>query len=471
MRLVTLLVALLLSACSGGSGSPSLSGTSDEASPLSVANYALLNGRWFDGKGFESATWYSVQGRLTRKAPPGRLEKIDLSGLFVVPPFGEAHNHNVGGPWDVDEVVRRYLKDGVYYVKIPGNIAEFTNAIRPRINRPTSIDVIFSNGGLTATGGHPAPLYEEVLAVTRYAQVLGPVEKGWFNNRAYVTIDNEVDLSRKWSLITADKPDFLKTFLAHSEEFDDRRGRSSPTVHAGLNPDLLPLIVAEAHRAGLRVSTHVETAYDFRQAVRAGVDEITHLPGWWVPEPEDLPAARLTEQDAERAAAAGVVVVTTTVAGQMMPGHSRHASPDPHQKTMPGSTPALPHQAEGAEAARALQRDNLRLLRQHHVPLAIGSDHAETSLAEVLNLRSLGLFDNLTLLNLWCEATPRAIFPDRKIGRFEEGYEASFLALGGNPLDDFMQVQTITRRFKQGVPLDQDGSAGLGDSKAAPALR
>ena len=430
-----------------------------------AGNYAFLNGRWFDGKGFEAATWYSVEGRLTRKPPQGPVEVVDLSGLFVVPPFGEAHNHNVEGPWDIEEVVQRYLKDGVFYVKIPGNIAEFTNPIRERINRPTSIDVIFSNGGLTATGGHPAPLYEEVLAVTRYATVLGKVEKGWFNNRAYFLIDSEADLEHTWTTIFADKPDFLKTFLAHSETYAQRRDPPRTNAHAGLNPELLPLIVTKAHGAGFRVSTHVETAADFRHAVRAGVDEITHFPGWRVPDAEDVTAARLTEQDAERAAAAGVVVVTTTVAGQMMPGHSRHASHDPHQKATPGSAHAPQPQADDT-APRAVQRDNLRLLLQHHVPLAIGSDHADTSLAEVLNLRSFELFDNLTLLNMWCETTPRAIFPGRKIGRFEEGYEASFLALGGNPLDDFTQVQSIRSRFKQGMPLDDQAIPGADGSNA-----
>ena len=55
--------------------------------------------------------------------------------------------------------------------------------------------------------------------------------------------------------------------------------------------------------------------------------------------------------------------------------------------------------------------------------------------------------------------------PIEKIGRFEEGYEASFLALGGNPIDDFTQVQSIRRRFKQGVPLDGQAIPGADRSK------
>ncbi|HXD30938.1 MAG TPA: hypothetical protein VN643_07475 [Pyrinomonadaceae bacterium] len=38
----------------------------------------------------------------------------------------------------------------------------------------------------------------------------------------------------------------------------------------------------------------------------------------------------------------------------------------------------------------------------------------------------------------------------RKIGHLKDGYEASFLVLSGNPLEDFQNIQKIERRFKQG---------------------
>jgi imidazolonepropionase-like amidohydrolase len=93
-------------------------------------------------------------------------------------------------------------------------------------------------------------------------------------------------------------------------------------------------------------------------------------------------------------------------------------------------------------------------LKRHGVPLAIGSDsYRQTSLAEALNLHRLGVFDNLTLLKMWCETTVRTIFPERKIGRLKNGYEASFLVLRDNPLRDFANVRSIDKRFKQGVLL------------------
>ena len=206
--------------------------------------------------------------------------------------------------------------------------------------------------------------------------------------------------------------------------------------------------------AGLQVTAHVETAADFRQAIRAGVDELAHVPGWLIQRADDAERARLTEEDARLAADHKVRVVTTSVAGQAMPsigGHHQHGSHAGH-----GTGQPMKHNALPADAASHVLKDNLHLLQRAGVTLVIGSDHAETSLAEVLHLSTLHLFDNRTLLKMWCEATPAAIFPARRIGKFAEGYEASFLALAGNPIEDFDQVQAIRRRFKQGVPLDGD---------------
>jgi imidazolonepropionase-like amidohydrolase len=220
----------------------------------------------------------------------------------------------------------------------------------------------------------------------------------------------------------------------------------------GLHPALVPGIVARAHAAGLQVTAHVETAADFRHAVRAGVDELAHVPGWLLQGPEDADRARLTEDDARLAAARHVRVVTTAVAGQAMPsldGHHQHG-----QHAGQAAGPNVSHGSSAIKPASNVLRDNLELLQRAGVTVLIGSDHAETSLAEVLHLRTLHLFDNRTLLKMWCEATPAAIFPGRHIAKFAEGYEASFLALGGNPIEDFEQVRAIRRRFKQGVSLD-----------------
>ncbi|GAA4404751.1 hypothetical protein GCM10023187_22470 [Nibrella viscosa] len=45
----------------------------------------------------------------------------------------------------------------------------------------------------------------------------------------------------------------------------------------------------------------------------------------------------------------------------------------------------------------------------------------DTSEQEAFFVRKSGPFDNLALLKLWTESTPRAIYPTRKIGTLNEG--------------------------------------------------
>jgi imidazolonepropionase-like amidohydrolase len=99
---------------------------------------------------------------------------------------------------------------------------------------------------------------------------------------------------------------------------------------------------------------------------------------------------------------------------------------------------------------------NLRMLMRHGVRIAVGSDrYRSTSTAEAQALHRLGVADNLTLLKMWCEETPATIFPGRKIGRLRDGYEASFLVLDGNPLDDFANTGRMRMRVKRGRVLPE----------------
>ncbi|MGB2944298.1 MAG: hypothetical protein WBB80_04315, partial [Nitrospira sp.] len=234
MHRILLCLVCLLAGCAGGTGLSSKA--SQQTGPSGSDSYAFTNGRWFDGKGFQAATWYSVQGRLTRTPPQGRVETVDLSGLFVVPPFGEAHNHNVEGSWNIQAVAERYLKDGVFYVKNPNNVRDLALETRGAVNRPTSIDATFAHAGLTGQGGHPIALYEDVLRLGRYEPAIGTVERGWFENRSYIVLDTDADVETKWPVITSGRPDFLKVYLVHSED-DDATGKSGHSPQrSGLHP-------------------------------------------------------------------------------------------------------------------------------------------------------------------------------------------------------------------------------------------
>jgi len=391
--------------------------------PSPKKTFEFTNGQWFDGQKFERRTMYSIDGVFTTRKPSQVDETLDLKNGFVVPPFADAHNHYIAGPHNIQKILDQYLHDGIFYAKNPASIHRDTELIKSLINRPDSVDVTFANAGITATGGHPVKLYEVYLAKTKK-----PGPDGHFDNLAYYTIDNQDDLDRKWPMIIADHPDLIKTHLLYTEEFEKRRDDPKYYGDKGLDPKVLTLIVARAHAAGLKVACHIETAGDFRAALDAGVDEIAHLPGYYadLAHPEWFP---ITPADAERAAKKGVDVVTTTYVAT-----AEVKDPEILKKT------------------RDIQAHNLKTLHDAGVKLAIGPDvYGVTALAEAMNLYQLKVFDNLTLLKMWSENSAEVIFPNRKIARLAEGYEASFLVLDGNPIENFENVKNIRLRFKQGT--------------------
>lgn len=409
----------------------------------------LRNGRWFDGQGFVERTLFAVDGVFASECPPesmGVIEVRDLAGGYVVPPFAEAHNHNVHD--GADAALRRYLEQGVFYVKNPNSLPRTTTSIRAQVNRADGVDVVFAGGGLTSSGGHPVDIVEPQVA--RGAWIAADGDGGF-----YFAIDDADDLARTWPAIRAQPRDFLKTYLLYSEDYERLRADDAARGWRGLDPALLPEIVRRAHEAGWRVSTHVESAADLRNALAAGVNEVNHLPGFrplvpavaaaiGAPPSLRFPLASyaLSDDDARRAAAQGIVVVTTV--GALV--RALEAVPDDAPER------------EDADAVFELVRANLDVLHRHGARLAIGSDEYDfqqvTVVDEYLALARLDVFEPAELLALWCRDTPRAIFPDRQIGALEPGAEASFLVLGGDPLADPERVRDVRLRVKQGREID-----------------
>lgn len=388
--------------------------------------YAFKNGQWFDGQKFVAKTMYVQAGYFTNAQPTVIDSVIDLQQKFVVPPFSEAHTHHLEGVGDpAEKIINGYLKDGVFYVENPNNIPMFTKNLFGKINKPNSIDASFANGGLTSNEGHPMLLFEDQIR-PNIEPMTGKTQRGWFQGKAYYSIDSEKDLNEKWAAILADKPDLIKTYLSNSEDYQQQAPPSKYPLRKGLNPALLPIIVAKAHQAGLRVITHVETAFDFRTAINAGVDELAHMPGFYLFDAAYSKRYLLTEADAKLAKAKKVFVVTTLMTKSLVEDKS-----------------LLPMVA-------ANQQKNLLLLKKYGVKLAIGSDHSDSPVDEVKAIRELKVFSNLELLKIWCENSAQFIFPKRKIGFLKPGYEASFLVLDGNPLDDWGNTAKIGIRFKQG---------------------
>jgi imidazolonepropionase-like amidohydrolase len=241
-------------------------------------------------------------------------------------------------------------------------------------------------------------------------------------------------VANKWSAYLAQQPQFSKAYLLFADDSKRQADSNRYFGWKGLTPEVLRAIVERAHQAHLRVSSHIESAADFHNALVAGVDEINHMPGFRMFADIDSHTAsdfELSEADAELARRRGIVVVTTLVGATGLKGSNRTDQD-------------------------ATNRSNLHRLASYHVRIALGSDsYRQDTLAEAQYIESLQVVPPATLLKMWTETTSQTIFPGRRIGRLKPGYEASFLILSGNPLKDFSNVTRITRRVKQGLTLNE----------------
>jgi imidazolonepropionase-like amidohydrolase len=397
--------------------------------------YEFKNGNWFDGKGFKRQTMYSVGGIFTKKKPNKIDESVDLQNGFVIPPLADAHTHHFDSSYTVADQVAMSLKDGIFYAKVQTDVRTGALEIRDKVNQPNSVDVSYAHGALTHTYGHGIEIYE-ALALGYYfdrkiydAKTSEIAASRLRENDAYYIIDTADDLEKKWQKILDGKPDFIKIYLLGSEDFEEKN-KKIPNIRLGdigLDPKLVSLIVKKAHAAGLRVSAHVDTVTDYRAALNGGVDEMAHLPGYYVEVKDSLDKYLLTENDVRETVGKGVWVIPAPI-------YNEGVDPKIRAKTDIGL------------------KANFSLLKKYHAKLAFGSDrYGSTPLDDVFYLQKLGVFSNLEILKIWAEDTPRTIFPNRKIGRLKSGYEASFITLESNPLTNFDTVKKIGLRFKQGI--------------------
>lgn len=406
--------------------------------------YEFVNGNWFDGKMFKRRTLYSVNGVFAAKRPTKIDESVDLKNGFVIPPFGDAHTHNLDGKYNLDKMIGAYLAEGTFYVQVLTNSQTGAAEAKPFLNKPESLDVIYAHGGLTSMFGHPFLAYEpRAQGFYSWAETQANLEKikqkRIVENDAYWFFDSIADVDAKWNKFLAGKPDIVKIYLLDAAnqsklKIDDNIGGK------GLLPEVAEYIVKRAHAANLRVFAHVETADDFRLGIRIGVDGFAHLPGYGYDGSVDSAARyELTAADFKLAVQKRIVIIPTLDIGKSRGGY------------WDNKTGVFTPDENRTQNILARQKRMVELMRQTGVRIALGSDgYGSTLDGELRHIYENKMLDNKTLLKIAVETTTQTIFPNRKIGRLREGYEASFLVLKGNPLEDFNQVKNIELRFKQG---------------------
>ncbi|MCC7246725.1 MAG: amidohydrolase family protein [Saprospiraceae bacterium] len=386
-------------------------------------NLEFKNGNWYNGETFVSGTWYVSNGILSKKAPANIDSTIDLLGRYVVPPMADVHSSSLGNVGSIEQQLKMYYNDGVFYIQTLANTAEARAAVDKVSGKPNTPDVAFANGPITCTLGYPFVKYEGPAAGIKNPQQWGSRYDEIKNSRkllgdGYWFIDNKDALNANWSKITAQKPNVISIYLLDAAANGGKEGK-------GLSPDVAKMIIKKAHKADLRVYAHVETAEDVRLALKLGADGLANYPGNNWDGSGKTDRFELDDADLKKLAKKKIPVVTLFNHAQQL--GAKTVVQDWHRKTF-------------------------NRLLEKGVNVVTGSDDAiRTIRAEMNYWFGLGITYSPRLLNLLVEKSAQAVFPDRKIGRIAEGYEASFLVLDANPTENIMKVRVIGFKVKNGV--------------------
>lgn len=397
-------------------------------------------GEWFDGARFTRGSRWIRGGHFIAAPKRAADSVVSVEGLWLVPPYGDAHTHSPDAAYNVDAIRDMYLRVGVFYVQVLTNSRRGRLAIASKVNTAASIDAVYADGAVTSSGGHPNMLYE-ALGLYRgvpngVAQRVAAGRSRVREGDSYYTLDSLFELPALVQRLRADTVPILKFMLLDTEH---RRTMADDTLMVGgygLPKDVVRPLVDSAHAMGRRVWVHVETAADMQLALDAGVDGFAHVPGYGVARAADsvLARYRLGDDLVRRVAKARVPVVTTV--GLARGGTS-------------GDTAAQ-------RRVTSVFEDNVRRLAKAGALLLTGSD--TYSVDQIIADDASGLNeivggDAIALLRLRAVTTPHAIFPHRKIGALAPGFEGSFLALGCDPRADTHCLLDIRQRVKQGVTL------------------
>ncbi|WP_445384194.1 amidohydrolase family protein [Robiginitalea sp. IMCC44478] len=404
------------------------------------------NGYVFNGASFEKKSFVVNNGELNFSSAANYDTIVDLKNKYIIPAFGDAHTHNFDDVAKFDSIYKAYIDEGTFYVQVLTNHYSNFLKIKDSLNTKGRIDAKFAHGGITSTGGHPHSLYESQALNYSWRAMLDPTKKDEIlssklkKDDAYYLIDSVSDISENWGKIISKNPDFLKLYLSNIVDRDKNIETKNIGTY-GLSEDVLTKIAELAREDNISLIAHIETVSDFEIALKHNIKYFAHMPGYG----GGIGDANLDElvipDSLLEKAGKNKIVLTPTVSFAKYYAYKWDGT------NMSLDTSLLKKKNE-------FLRKQLIRFKEANITIALGADQGFTTLSEEINdLKQINAFSNLELLNLLI-STPRLIFPNRKIGELENGYEATFLVLKDNPLEDMNNIRDIVLRVKNGIKLD-----------------
>ena len=317
--------------------------------------------------------------------------------------------------------------------------------VKDSLNKPGKIDAIFAHGGLTSTGGHPHTLYETQALGYSWRAMFDPEKKEEIlagrssADDAYYLIDSLEDLDSKWEGILANHPDILKVYVYNTDSRESRIQEQQLGSY-GLPEAVIQEVVKRSGDHGINVWAHVQTVADFELALKHGITLFAHMPGYGGGIGKvDLEALTVSDSTLQSLRGKNIVMSPTVSFAKY------------YATAWDGTKMAL--DTAMLEEKYEFLKTQLHRFHDAGIQIVLGADQYNATLGEeIRDIISIGAFSDRELFNI-LTGTPKVIFPDRKIGALKQGYEASFLVLGQNPLEDIKAIWEIDLRVKNGFHL------------------
>lgn len=368
---------------------------------------------------------------------PAGAEIFDATGGTVLPGLWDMHSH-------VSEL------DGLL------NLAAGVTSVRDLANDIDTVGALKRRWDAGAAIGPRLVLAGFIDGPGPYA---GPTK---------VLVDNEAD-ARAWVNRYADL------------------GYAQIKVYSSLKPELVPPIIAEAHRRGLRVSGHIPNGMTAEECVRLGFDELQHanflfLNFWKTEVPETRTPARFHAigeraagldlqsapvRDFVRLLAERGVEVDPTLAtfetlflsrpGEASPGNAKIIDRLPPQVRRVMSTGGMAAPAGMEQRYRDGYQAMVRMVGELYragVPLLAGTDDlAGFSLHRELELYAEAGLPPAAILKIATLEAARVAKRDAELGTIAPGKLADFVVVDGDPLARISDLRNTRLVVKDGWPL------------------
>jgi hypothetical protein len=256
-------------------------------------------------------------------------------------------------------------------------------------------------------------------------------------------------------------------------------------IYSSIKPELVPAIIDEAHKHGLKVSGHVPAYMTAEQLVKLGADELQHVNflflNFWGDSIKDTRTPLRFTAVAERAAgldlrservrafvallkARGVVIDPTVGAfetmfaarqGTVFPGYESVAPRVPpvvRRGVLAGGLPVPEGKDSVYRAAVPAMLRMVKALYDAGVPIVAGTDAPPGfGLHRELELYSAAGIPNAEVLRIATIGAARVLGMDKETGSIKVGKVADLIVVDGDPLENMSDIRRVELTMKDGV--------------------